>query len=147
VNRPFKLRWPACLLAASFLGAAAQDLSTAPPANNWVLPLFTKEGYRQMTIRGDQVRPLSADRVDIKGLNVTVFDGTPEARVDSVILSPQATFLIGRKFAKGEEGVRVVRDDIEVTGEGWSYDYTQKTVLISRKAHVVFRAALPDILK
>jgi hypothetical protein len=43
--------------------------------------------------------------------------------------------------------VRLVRDDIEVTGVGWTYIYNEKKVLISRHAHVVFHSALPDLLK
>jgi hypothetical protein len=78
---------------------------------------------------------------------VTVFSGTPAAKVDSVLLSPEATFLIGEKIAHGDQSVRLIRDDVEVTGEGWTYNYNEKKVLISRHAHVVFHTALPDILK
>ena len=119
----------------------------APPARNWTLPLFTKEGNRQMTLRGDEVRPVSTDRVDITGMSVTVFSGGPEAKVDSVLLSPEATFLLQEKVARGSQSVRLVRDDIEVSGEGWTYLYNEKKVLISRHTHVVFHSALPDILK
>lgn len=142
-----KSRWAAVALVASALGATAQDIAVAPPARNWTLPLFTKEGYRQMTLRGDEVHPISADRVDIIGLNVTVFSGGPVPKVDSVLLSPEATFLINEKIAKGDKTVRLVRDDVEVTGEGWTYIYNEKKVLISRHAHVVFHSSLPDMLK
>ena len=146
MNRLKKALAAAAALAAA-LGASAQDIQVAPPARNWTLPLFTKEGFRQMTLRGDEVQPVSTDRVDITGMNVTVFDGGADARVDSVLLSPQATFLINERIAKGTREVRLIRDDIEVTGEQWTYSYKEKTVLIMRKAHVVFHAALPDMLK
>ena len=133
-------------MAADF-PAGAQDLSTAPPAKDWTLPLFTKEGFRELTIRGDEVHPVSSDRVDISGMNVTVFSGTAEAKVDSVLLSPEATFLINEKVAHGDGPVRLVRDDLEVTGEQWTYLYNEKKVIISKHAHVVFHSALPDILK
>jgi hypothetical protein len=136
----------AAALAAA-LGASAQDIQVAPPARNWTLPLFTKEGFRQMTLRGDEVQPVSTDRVDITGMNVTVFDGGADARVDSVLLSPQATFLINERIAKGTREVRLIRDDIEVRGEDWTYFYSEKKVLINRSAHVVFHAALPNMLK
>jgi hypothetical protein len=142
-----KPRLAAIALLASLPCAPAQESTIAPPARNWTLPLFTKEGYRQMTLRGDEVRPVTSDRVDITGMNVTVFSGTPEAKVDSVILSPEATFLIGEKQARGDKFVRLIRDDIEVSGEGWSYNYNEKKVLIFHHAHVVFHTALPDILK
>ena len=119
----------------------------APPAHDWVLPLFTKEGYRQMTIKGDEVQPITADQIDMKMMNVTVFTGGAEPRVDSVILSPTAIFMINEKTARGEQAVRVIRDDMEVTGVGWNYDYNAKKVLIFHHVHVVFHSALPDILK
>lgn len=140
-------RWAALALLATVTCAPAQDSTIAPPARNWTLPLFTKEGYRQMTLRGDEVRPITSDRVDITGMNVTVFSGHADAKVDSVLLSPQATFLISEKVARGDKSVRLIRDDVEVTGEGWTYNYNEKKVLISRHAHVVFHSALPDMLK
>ncbi|HEY4989238.1 MAG TPA: hypothetical protein VII09_05485 [Opitutaceae bacterium] len=146
MKRIQQCRWAAVALVASALVAAAQDVAIAPPARNWTLPLFTKEGYRQMTLRGDEVHPISADRVDIIGMNVTVFSGTAVPKVDSVLLSPEATFLINEKVARGDKSVRLIRDDVEVTGEGWTYSYAEKKVLISRHAHVVFHSSLPDML-
>lgn len=137
----------AAALLASMLTSAAQDIAVAPPASNWTLPLFTKEGYRQMTLRGDLVHPVDSDRVEIVGMNFTVFSGATEAKVDSVILSPKARFMINERIASGGGTVRLIRDDIEVTGEDWTYSYNEKKVLIMRKAHVVFHAALPEILK
>ena len=100
-----------------------------------------------MTLRGDEVRPISADRIDISGMIVTVFSGDAQAKVDSVISSPEATFMINEKIARGDKSVHLVRDDVEVTGDGWTYLYNEKKVLIARNARVVFHAAMPDILK
>jgi hypothetical protein len=125
----------------------ADEIAVAPPARNWTLPLFTVEGYRQMTLRGDEVHPVSSDRIDILGMNVTVFSGKADAKIDSVLLSPEASFQLNEKVASGQRTVRLIRDDIEVTGESWSYSYNEKKVLIYKHAHVVFHAALPDMLK
>jgi hypothetical protein len=140
-------RWAAIAFLSLARCAPAEESAIAPPARNWTLPLFTREGYRQMTLRGDVVRPITADRIDITGMNVTVFSGTREAKVDSVLLSPEATFLISEKIARGDTFVRLIRDDVEVSGIGWTYSYDEKKVLISHHAHVVFHSALPDILK
>jgi hypothetical protein len=147
VNQPQKRLLAAAALAACALASTAQDIAVAPPARNWVLPLFTKEGFRQMTLRGDEVRPISNDQVDIVGMNFTVFSGLSDAKVDSVLLSPKASFLINERIARGDQSVRLVRDDVEVTGIGWTYYYNEKKVLINTNAHVVFHAALPDLLK
>jgi hypothetical protein len=147
VKRPAKSLGAGAALLAAALGAAAQQAPVAPPAKNWTLPLFTREGYRQMTLKGVEVRPVTADRIDITGLDVTVFSGGPAAKVDTVILSPEASFMVNEKVAHGDGPVRLVRDDVDVTGDGWTYYYNEKKVLIARNAHVVFHAGLPDILR
>jgi len=146
VNRPSKALIAAAALAAGAAGAA-QEAALPPPARNWTLPLFTKEGYAQMTLRGDEVRPVTADRIDVSGLNVTVYSGDAQARVDSVLSSPEASFMINEKVARGDRSVRLVREDAEVTGERWTYSYNEKKVIIARNARVVFHAAMPDILR
>ena len=146
MNRALKtLLSGAALLAAALCWA--QEATIAPPAKNWTLPLFTREGYRQMTLKGAEVRPITSDQVDIGGLDVTVFSGGPEAKVDTVILSPEATFMINERIARGDQSVRLIRDDVDVTGVGWTYYYNEKKVLISHSAHVVFHSGLPDMLK
>jgi hypothetical protein len=147
VNRLQSSSLAAIALLALAPCAPAQEVAVAPPARNWTLPLFTKEGYRQMTLRGDEVRPITADRIDVSGMTVTVFSGDAAAKVVSVLVSPDATFLVSEKLARGDKSVRIVRDDIDVKGDGWSYSYNEKKVLIYRHAHVVFHSALPDILK
>lgn len=147
MNRPGTTLLAALALAASAAGAPAPDAALAPPARNWTLPLFTKEGFAQMKLRGDEVRPISADRIDVTGMTVTVFSGDARARVDSVLSSPEATFLINEKVARGSRSVRLVRDDAEVSGEMWTYSYNEKKVIIARNARVVFHGAMPDILK
>jgi len=147
VNRPDKPLLALFVLLASVPGMAAQDIAVAPPARNWTLPLFTKEGFPQMTLRGDEVRPVSTDRIDISGMTVTVYSGDAQARVDSVLSSPEATFMINEKIARGDQSVRLVRDDVEVKGERWTYFYNERKVLIARNARVVFHAAMPDILR
>jgi len=142
-----------CLLspASLLLGgeAPAPAPTAAPPAKNWVLPLFTdKEGYRTMTLRGSAVQPVGASRIDVVDLNITVFSGDAAARVDSVLLSQAASFFPKTNVATGEKNVRLIRDDFEISGEGWSYDHTAKKISVKKNARVVFlRAELNDILK
>jgi hypothetical protein len=124
------------------------DASAATgPARNWVLPLFTPEGFRSMTLRGAEVYMVNPDRIDIVNMNIAVFSGTAATRVDTILLSPAASFFPRENRASGGESVRLIRDDIDVTGEQWTYDYAQKKVSIQRSLRVVFRAQLNGILK
>lgn len=126
---------------------AAAPAPPVAPALNWVLPLFTdKEGWRTMTLRGSEVRP-AGNRIGVTDLSITIFSGKEDAKVDTILLSPDAHFFPKEKTASGSKSVRLIRDDIEVTGVGWNYDHAAKKVSLDKNVRVVFRAQLNDILK
>ncbi|MEO6246355.1 MAG: hypothetical protein ABIQ12_13050, partial [Opitutaceae bacterium] len=128
-------------------GGAAAPAAASAPALNWVLPIFTdKEGFRSMTLRGTEVRPVGKT-IAVTDLSITIFSGDAKAEVDSVLLSPAAVFHPDDKRASGEKSVRFIRDDVEVTGIGWNYDHAARKVSLRENVHVTFRAQLNDILK
>jgi len=106
-----------------------------------------------MTLRGSEVHPISADRIDVVDINITTFSGDAAARVDSSLLSASASFFPRENRASGPESVRVIRfrEDgeisAEITGEDWTYQQEGKKVSIRRNAHVVFREQLASVLK
>ena len=125
----------------------APAVVASAPAVNWVLPIFTdKEGYRSMTLRGSEVRPVGRN-ISVTDLSITIFSGDAQTQVDSMLLSPVAIFSPKENRAGGDQAVRLIRDDVEVTGVGWSYDHTGKKVSLQQNVRVTFRAQLNDILK
>lgn len=132
---------------ASVARAQAPAPAAPAPAQNWVLPIFTdKEGHRSMTLRGSEVRPMGKS-VGVTDLNITIFSGDEKALVDSVLLSPRAHFWPRDNRASGDTNVRFIRDDIEVTGEGWTYDHATKKISLQCNVRVTFRSQMKDILK
>ena len=135
------------LLSPFSLLRGGEAAATAAPAVNWVLPLFSdKEGYRTMTLRGTEVRP-TGQTVTVTNLNITIFSGDAAARVDSILLSPAAVFFPKENRVSGDQSVRFIQDDVEVTGTRWSYDHRAKKVSLRENVRVTFRAKLNDILK
>ena len=136
------------LIGILLVCAAARAQAPAPaPAVNWVLPIFTdKEGYRSMTLRGSEVRP-TGKNIAVTDLNITIFSGDEKAHVDTILLSPEAMFFPKENRASGDKAVRVIRDDVEVTGIGWTYDHATKKVSLQHNVRVTFTAQLNDILK
>lgn len=135
-------------LLLTLLFAAPLFSAEAPaPATNWVLPIFTdKEGYRSMTLRGSEVRP-EGKTIAVTDLSITIFSGDALAHVDSILLSSAAVFSPKDNRASGDKAVRFIRDDIDVTGVGWTYDHAAKKVSLRQNVRVTFRAQLNDILK
>ena len=123
--------------------AAAGDVALTAPAINWVLPLFTdQDGHRSMTLRGATVKPAGPDGIAVTDLNVTIFSGDASARVEIVLLSQDAIFFPKESRVAGAKSVRFIRDELEVTGEDWSYDHAGKIVSIRKNVRVTYRAPL-----
>ncbi len=131
------------LLLAS---AAAQSPLASTPVKNFRLPTFTKEGHRSLLLQGTEAR-VSTRQVELSEMTLTVFSGDATNRVETVMLSPLARIDLEAEQVRGDGLVRVIRDDSEITGTGWSYHHAEKKVSITRSARVVFRAQLPDLLK
>jgi hypothetical protein len=127
--------------------ATKSSTPAAAPAINWVLPLFSdKEGHRTMTLRGTEVRP-TGQTITVTNLNITIFSGDAAAKVDSILLSPRAVFFPKENRASGDQSVRFIQDDIEVTGTRWTYDHAAKKVSLRENVRVTVAAKLNDILK
>ncbi len=133
---------PICVSAQSSL-----DVKSSAPVKNFRLPTFNKEGMRTTFLRAGEAVIVSNTRIDVKDMNLTMFTNDDSGRIESVLLSPSATFLTEQQIVSGKESVRFIRDDVEVTGEQWTYRHQQKRVLIEKNARVTFRDELKDILK
>lgn len=138
---------PFLLLAASPSPAQLGNSPAGAPAENWEMKIFTKEGFRSMILRGTEVRLAAANRYDVLDLSITIFSGRADAHVDSILLSPAASFLAKENRASGDKAVRLIRDDMEITGEQWTYLHAERKVTIRKNTRVVFHAALPDLLQ
>ena len=134
-------------LAVALASVGMADIDINPTVKNWSQPLFTKEGFRKMTLHGDQMKPVTRNELNVVNLNVTVFTGDASAKVTSVVLAPTATFLVSENIAKGKDHVRLIRDDLDISGDDWVYDVEHEKVSIARNTRVVFHEQLPDILK
>lgn len=143
----------AVLLGAPLRGQAPDNkpanspVAASSPAINWVLPIFTdKEGFRSMTLRGSEVRP-QGKNIAVTDLHITVFSGDAKAHVDSILMSTEAIFMPKEQLARGDKAVRLIHDDVEIIGTGWTYDHNVKKVSLQQNVRVTFNAQLSDILK
>ena len=134
------------LLAPALLLAADTPMLETRQ-HNFALFLFTPEGYRSMTVGGDEAHPVSRDQMDVKGLKIVAFAGDAAAQVKTILLSPEASFFSAEQRASGPGAVRLIRDDYEVTGEDWTYQHEGEKVSIRRHVHVLFKQQLTGLLK
>jgi len=135
-----------CLVAAGPVTVLAQLTGNAA-GKNFSLPLFTDAGARSALLRASLARTVGGDRIELTDMNLTLFSSDATNEIDTIILAPVATFYPSTSLAHGKQSVRVIRDDMEITGEEWSYDHSGKKVSLRKNTRVVFQAQLPDILR
>ena len=135
------------LLAAAPAARAQTHFSTNAPIINFRLPTFTPDGHREWLVRGSEARFASQDQVDINELTLTIFRGDETEKVETMILAPTARVMPSESVVTGENTIRVINDDFEVTGVSWRYEHKQKRVTIAKNVRVTFRTELKDYLK
>jgi hypothetical protein len=143
------------LIAVSFSLLAAGLLLADPivtpnaPITNFKLPVLNEQGIRTSLLRGTEARYVSASQIELSEMQYSTFLDDGSNKVDTTLLAPSATVLIddNKVRVQGEEGVRLVRSDIDVIGLHWMYDHSQKKITLEKDVRVVFRTELKDILK
>jgi hypothetical protein len=135
------------LLLPALLLAADSPTALDTRQHNCAAYLFTPEGYRSMTMGGDEAHQVTTDQTDVSNLKIFVFSGDAASRVTTIILSPAASFFEKEQRASGPASVRVIRDDGEITGEDWTYERAGDKVAIHRNVRVQFKEQLPGLLK
>jgi|GEM_PF-254109 len=135
---------PAAQETARPLGERA--LSPRAPLSQFRLPTFNAEGHRSMLIESSEAI-VGPSQIELTNLNLTLFDGTAQNAIETILLSPHATALTDQETISGEGPVRIIRDDVEITGTGWRYEHAQRKVSIAKNTHIRFQSALPDLLR
>jgi hypothetical protein len=133
--------------AMSSAGDTAPKILPSAPIKEFRLPAFDKNGNRSTFLRASEALFVTSTRIDVKQLNFTLFTKDGTGAFDTILLAPTATFLTDKQILSGQDSVRLLRVDLEVTGEQWSYNHPEKRVLIGRNARVTFQEELKDIIK
>lgn len=135
------------LLTAGTALATGTRVATDKPIINFRLPDFTNDGHRSWLVRGTEARYATEGLVEIKELNLTIFSGLADERVETLLLSPAAEVRLADRIVSGKESIRVINDRFEASGSGWTYDQGEKKVSITKNVRVILHTQLNDILK
>lgn len=147
--RPLILR---CLCFAALGGgfAVAQNagrVTTAAPVKDYSIVFFSEEGYQRIRVQGDTAEVQDPTRVRLGGMKLTEYTGDAERTVESVLTAPIAIVEPETEIVSGPAAVKLVRNDLELSGEDWTYEKEANRVHIRRNAKLIFFAGFTDLLK
>lgn len=108
------------------------------PIRNFHLPMFGENGYRTWQLSGEEGRYLSADKIEVSKMNLNVFSGNAASTIENRIASPLATLFISKNIAIGQGPIEITSATYRINGERWFWDGKTRSVVVSRKASVIF---------
>ncbi|MEN9661344.1 MAG: hypothetical protein RL324_293 [Verrucomicrobiota bacterium] len=138
---------PGLILLAAAAVPGTPEPGLAPAGLNFTLSTFTKQGYHNVWVRGSRAEPVGSNRWDVTDMRLVLYTGDAKNTIETVIVAAKASFLSEDNVASGTEGVRLIRDDLEVSGGRWSYDHGHKTLVVENNVEVTIHAVLPAILQ
>jgi hypothetical protein len=138
------------LVASTPLAAAeasAPSIRPSAPVKDLILPSFDKDGKKSSFMRAAEATFVSTTQVEVKEMQLTLFTKDGTGSFDTVLLAPSATFLTDQQIVSGQESIRLIRLDAEVSGEQWSYNHLEKRIVINKNVRVTFLEELKAIIK
>ena len=128
---------------------AATSLGDAP-VKKFRLPSFNDAGFRTGLLTGDEATMVSSTQIDLREMHFTLFTGDEKNAVETTMLAPIATVRIpepNKTIVEGKGSVRVIRSDLDASGEDWTYNNADRRLIMRKNVHFVFQAELKDLLK
>jgi hypothetical protein len=120
----------ALLVQALDLGREGQTVG------DFRMPQYDKEGRKTSEIFGDYATVRSDGTFEIRGLRLDYYQ---DEEVDIRVTSPSCIFDEKRGTAKSDDAVRISRENMVVTGEGFRWDRETEVFEIFRKTRVVLK--------
>lgn len=135
------------LLAAGIVVAQTARVSTSAPVKDYSISFFSDAGYHKMRVEGGSADLQNRNSIRLEAMTLTLFSGEADRSVESVLMAPVAILQPDTELVGGPEAVRLVRDDLELFGEDWSFDHRARKIHLRRNAKIIFNANLAEYLK
>ncbi|MCF3648354.1 hypothetical protein [Synoicihabitans lomoniglobus] len=134
------------ILSRAF-GAGDERVSAPKPVKNYAVSFFSDEGYPRVRVQGGSADLSDTAHIRLGEMALTLYSGDADRTIDTVLIAPIAILTPETEVVTGPATVRLERRDVTVQGEDWSYEHQERRIHIRRKAHVVFKTGLANILK
>ena len=132
-------------------GALAQKpVTPLPPQNQQVtgfrVPTYDAKNNLTSQMFGDTATILADGRVDITELRMEFYSGTASNRqIEMRVTSPRCVYNRNSGSATSDAPVRIARDNMVVTGNGFEWNNKEQRLVILRDSKVVLKEAQRSI--
>ena len=100
------------------------------------VPDYDKNGKLKSQLHGDNAKMLADGSIDITTLKIEFFD---EGLLRATLTAPQCLYWRESKKAESKSDVKIVSDEIEITGNTFTWDGVQLRFTIYKNAKVILK--------
>ena len=137
-------RWTVWRALAGAAGLACLSVH-AQEISGFRVPDYDEEGNLKSQLHGDYAKIRPNDEVEITNLKIETYDRGSEPEM--LVTSPHCVYNRQSGSARSESALRIARDNMIITGEGYVWDSGSERFIIRRKARVVLKNASGNIQK
>lgn len=125
--------WCVVFLWCAGMGRAQNEITTL---TDFSVPEYDAEGNLASELLGDYADILPNGNVRVRNLRI---DSYKNNEVDMSITSPECEYRESEKSASSDADVRIARDNMVVTGSGFSWDASENRLVIKSNVKVVLK--------
>lgn len=124
-----------------------QRVRTSAAVQNYTVSFFSDEGFPRVRVEGGSADLTNRNQIKLTDLHLELFTGGADRTLETKLDAASAVLDPTNEIVSGPDGFRLERDDIEVTGEDWTYSHRDRRVQVKRNARVVFKMPLEGLLE
>lgn len=138
------LAWPQAGMAEDWAGSLAPNA----PVERFSIYNFDQEnGWRTWKLEGRSAVIGQGGAVTLSDVRLRVFEASERQSETLLIESPLATMAAGKGSIGGPSEILVIAEGFLLTGEDWTWQTKERTLLINTKAHAVLEMSLGPLLE
>lgn len=130
------------VLAVVLLPVGAQAQSSFEVIEDFEVPIYNKEGKLESMMIGEKAQIGNRDRIKITNLKVEAYEKAKDGGASEVALrltAPTCDYLTKTKNAESDGAVRIEREEMIITGKGFTWEAEKQRVVIHNDVKVVLR--------
>lgn len=147
MRRPRHFLLSACAALLLAYGSSCGQIVLDAPIVDFRLPMFGDSGYKIWEMHGEEGHYISAERIDVIGLTIRLFNGMEDLRIETVIESPFASMFVEAKEAAGDSELRIRGGNFSIEGKNWTWRGHTQTIEVHESVEVIFYEKITDILR
>lgn len=124
------------LLALMTVSAAVAQFEPGMTVTGFRVPRYDEDGRLEAILHGDRATAVSEHVVDITNLRIETLS---DNEIDMRAMAPLCRFNQQTGVATSESDIRITRNNVVITGQGFRWDAATAKFEIHRNARVVIR--------